>query len=171
MIKQLFETKLTDIRSTDVEGVGTLRYEDEETVYRWVKNRNATAIAADQPVCYDVGNVGSSALFQSINMPVSADLMMAAGIAMATMGISGAVCYGWVKVQGYHVTAAIRTPKTAVIAVGSEMICENTAAVLGFSVAPGTAPIYSKHFICLEAVATDGTGTAATTADIYIKCI
>jgi hypothetical protein len=37
MIKTLFETALTDIRSTDIEGVSTLRYESDGRVFRWVK--------------------------------------------------------------------------------------------------------------------------------------
>lgn len=171
MIKQLYETKLTDIVSTDIEGVGTLRHEPDGGVYRWVKNAESAALTAKQPVCHDVSDVGTIALFQTVMTPVSADLMMAAGIAVTAIGASGALCYGWVKCQGYFADAVIRTPKTAVIAVGSEMICENTKTALAFSVAPATAPVYSKHFICLEAVATDGTGTAATTADIYIKCL
>ena len=171
MLKQLFETKLTDTESTDIEGVGTLRYDEYGRVFRWVKNAESAAFTAKQPVCYDVSDVGSIALFQTVMTPVAADIMVAAGCAVTAIGASGALCYGWVQCQGYFADAVIRTPKTAVIAVGSEMICEDAKTALGFSVAPGTAPVYSKHFICLEAVATDGTGTAATAADVYIKCL
>lgn len=170
MIKTLFETKLTDIVSTDIEGVGTLRYEPKGDVYRWVKNEGS-ALTAKQPVCYDVSDVGTIALFQTVLTPVSADLMVAAGIAVTAIGASGALCYGWVQCEGYFKDAIVRIPKTAVIAVGSEMICENTLTALAFSVAPGTAPVYSNHFICLDAVATDGTGTTDAVADIYIKCL
>ena len=87
-LKKQFVTGITDTKATDVEGVGVLRYEPEGKVYRWVKNRNATAITAGQPVCYDAGNAGSTAIFESVNMPVSADLMLLAGCAVATFGIS-----------------------------------------------------------------------------------
>ncbi len=99
--KKVFVTKLTDIESTDVEGVGALKFMDHDMTYQWQKNRNATAFTAKQPVCFDATKVGTVALFQCVNSPVSADLMLACGLAMTAIGASGGNCYGWVQRKGY----------------------------------------------------------------------
>ncbi len=175
-LKVLFETALTDVATKDVEGVGTLRWKDDDNVFRWIKNRNATAFTAKQPVCYDVGNVGSNALFKSVNMPVSADLMVAAGIAMTALGKSGGTtgCYGWVQVEGYCKDARVidSTSGGGDVLVGSEMICVNTKSYLAYKADPGTPPIYSSHFIALETLATAGTGAATNTVlDVRVECL
>jgi len=40
--KILFQTKLTDTKSSDVEGVGNLRSDEKGNVYKWVKNTHST---------------------------------------------------------------------------------------------------------------------------------
>ena len=174
MIKVLFETALTDVKSTDVEGVGTLRYEDEK-VYRWVKNHAATVIAAKAPVCYDAGAVGTIALFDSVETPVTADLMLSAGVAMTAFAISGGVCYGWTQVQGYFKDARVGSPATssglsAAIAIGATLLPKDGLTWLGHSVAVGTAPSYAFHYVALETLAA-ATPSVANAKDVYIKCL
>lgn len=174
--KVLFETALTDAKQTDVEGVGVLRYEKYGRVYRWIKNRNATAFTAKQPVCYDADNVSTVALFKSVNMPVSADIALAAGIAMTALGKSGGTtgCYGWAQVQGYCQDARVieSTSGGGDVQIGSELIIVDTKAYLAYQGDAGTAPIYSNHFVALEAVATASTGAATSVAkDVYVKCL
>lgn len=171
MIKTLFETKLTDIKATDVEGVGTLRYEDDGNIYRWVKNEGS-ALTAKQPVCYDVSDVGTVALYQTVLTPVAADLMLAAGIAITAIGASGAVCYGWILAEGYFKDAIVTTPTTGGndIEVGSEVVAVDGETFLAYQGNAATAPIYSNHFIALETVAT-ATGAAVVSKDVYVKCL
>jgi len=170
--KTMFEAGLTKIKSTDTEGVGTIRRDEKGKAYRWVKNRNATAIARLAVCCYDADDFdGSAEQFEAVNMPVTNDLMLAAGVAMTAFGISGAICFGWIQVEGFCANVATRTPKSTAIAIGTELICENTVGTLARSVAAGTAPIYSNHFIAMEAIATDATGTATTACDVMIKCL
>lgn len=170
-LKTLFQTALTDIKDSDVEGVGVLRYDEDGNIYRWEKNRNATAWTAKQPVCYDAGNVGTSALFKSANQPVTADLMLAAGIAMAAVEASGSDCYGWVQVQGYCADARVRTPKTDTLEIGGEVVAVNAKTYLERQGDAGAVPIYSSHFLALEEVVSDGTGTAVVAKDVYVKCL
>ena len=169
MIKTLFQTQLTELASTDKEGVGNLRYETDGRVFRWVKNRNATAFTAKQPVCYDAGNVGSSALIQSVNSPVTADLMLQAGIAMTAIAASGANCFGWVQVEGYCQDARVLGVSGTAIAIGDELVSANATTTLTRATAVGTAPQRPLTFQALEAVSAD---TGATYAkDVYIKCL
>lgn len=169
MIKTLFETELTDIKSTDVEGVGTLRYEPKGLVYRWEKNRNATAFTAKQPVCFDAGNVSTSALLDSVNSPVTADLMLAAGIAVTAIGASGAICYGWVQCQGYFNGVPTLAVSGTAIAVGDELQAVDGEIYLSRATAVGTAPTRPLCFVALEATS-DATG-ATVYKDCYIKCL
>ena len=169
-VKTLWQTELTDIKSTDVEGVGQLRYEDgaDGGVYRWVKNRNATAFTAKQPVCYDAGNVGSKTLLQKVNSPVTEDLMLAAGIAVTAIGASGANCYGWVKVEGYFQDALVLGVSGTAVLVGDELVAADGATTLTRATAVGTAPKRRLTFVALEAVS-DATG-AVYSKDVYIHC-
>ena len=168
-LKKLFATAITDIKSTDVEGVGVLRYESNGKVYRWVKNRNATAIAAKQPVCYDAGNAGSTAIFEAVNMPVTADLMLLAGCAVAALGISGAKCFGWVCVQGYFTNAAILDTSGTALAIGDELVAANSLATLTYATAVGTAPKRRQTIVAMET--SSGASADALSKDVYINCL
>lgn len=168
-IKQLFETKLTDIKSTDVEGVGVLRHDELGNVYRWVKNRNATAFTAKQPVCYDAGEVGDKGLFEKVNSPVTADLMLQAGIALTAIAASGGNCYGWVQVRGYCQDARVLGVSGTAVAIGDELVSANGTTTLTRATAVGTAPKRLLTFQALEAVSAD---TGATySKDVYVACL
>ena len=162
--KKLFETKLTDVESTDVEGVGTVRKDIEGNVYRWVKNGEASAaLAAGDSVCYDMSNAGAS-LRTIVLKPVSADLMLYAGIAMAAISAGS---YGWVLINGYYATAKVDAPVTTAIALGNALIPANGITHLVRSTAAGTAPVYKAHALALEAVDTVATGST-TTAKVLV---
>lgn len=167
--KILFKTALTDTDSADLDGVGILRYDDIGRVYRYVKNRNATAFTAKQPVCYDVGNVGTEALIKSVNSPVTADLMVQAGIALTAIAASGGLCYGWVQVQGYCQDARVLGVSGTAVAVGDELVAANATTTLTRATAVGTAPKRPLTFMALE-TCSDATG-ATYAKDVYVKCL
>lgn len=168
-IKTIFETELTDLKDSDVEGVGTLRYEADGTKYRWEKNRNATAFTAKQPVCYDAGNVGTSALFESVNSPVTADLMLQAGIAVTAIEASGSDCFGWILVEGYFQDARVLGVSGTAVAIGDELVAADGETTLTRATAVGTAPKRRFTFQALEAVS-DATG-ATYAKDVYVSCL
>ena len=170
--KQVFRTALTDVKDSDLEGVGTVRHDEMGRIYRWVKNVDATAFTAKQPVCWDSAtNKGTTDYYTEVTLPVTAELMNLAGIAVTAIGTSGSNCYGWVQVFGHCTDARIITPATGGndIEEGSELIGVNTKTYLAYQGNAGTAPIYSNHIISLEAVAT-ATGAAVVTKDVMIKC-
>ncbi len=175
-IKTLFVTGLLDADTTDLDQVGSIRHGDQGEVYRYIKNHSATAILQHQPVCYDAGKVSTKALYDSVESPVSADLMLNAGIAMTGLAISGGICFGWVQVEGYHADALVTSPNTtaggitAAIGPGSELICVNAATSLVHSVAAGTAPVYSSHMIAQQVLAA-ATPTAVSAIDVMIRCL
>ncbi len=172
MIKVLFETQLTDVAKTDIEGVGTLRYGDGGRVWRWVKNRSATtAIAAKEPVCYDDAKVGTKAVLQSVEVPTSGNVMLQAGLAVTAIvaSASDALCFGWVCVQGYFQDAVLQ-PTATIVGVGDELNVTAAKGFLDFLTTDGTSPAYSLHFIALETVTTTSTVTEYA-KDVCVKCL
>ncbi len=175
-IKALFRTGLLDADNTDLDQVGSLRYDQDGNIFRYVKNHSTTAILANQAVCYDAGKVGTKALYDSVESPVSADLMLNAGIAMTALAISGGVCFGWVQAEGYHANALVATPCTAsggintAVAVGSELVSIDALTTLAHTVLPGVAPTYSNHFIALQILAA-ATPLVSTPIDVMVRCL
>jgi hypothetical protein len=167
--KILFQTKLVQLDKVDKDGVGTIRRDEFGRAFRYTKNRNATAFTAKQPVCFDVGNVGTFALLKSVNSPVTADLMVQAGIAMTAIAASGGDCFGWVQQLGYFQDARVVGVSGTAIAVGDELVAANAATTLTRATAVGTAPKRQFTFQALEAVSA---ATAIVYAkDVYINCL
>jgi len=167
--KILFRTKLTELSATDKDGVGVIRRDEYGRAFRYVKNRNATAFTAKQPVCYDAGNVSSISLIKSVNSPVTADLMLNAGIAVTAIAASGGDCYGWVQAEGYFNGARVLGVSGTAIAVGDELQAADGASTLTRATAVGTAPTRRQTFTCMEVVSADTGSTYAK--DVYINCL
>ena len=170
MIKHLFHTEITDTEMTDIEGVGTLRYGSTGQVWRWIKNRSTTtAIVAKQPVSYNDGNVGTKAIFKSVNEPETENLMIAAGLAVTALAASAtdALSYGWICVQGYFQDALLGGDTA--IGLGDSLVGVNDANYLALATTDSTAPIYSSHYMALETVSSSSGNAAAK--DVYVKCL
>lgn len=162
MIKTLFQTALTDTKTTDVEGIGRLRFEDDGKVYRWVKNaESSTTLAQYQACCYTIST--TSSLTQTVKIPLTANLGAFAGSVMATAGIAAA-SYGWIQVKG---EGTISVDGTSAIAAGDNLKAVNTTTALVKDTAVGTAPIYRKGAQCLVAYST---ASAANTA-VYLDAL
>jgi hypothetical protein len=93
-MKKVFRTALTDIKTTDFEGVGTLRFEGNK-VYKWVQFSGVTAVTAGKVVCYNT-TVGANL---AGNIVDGANSVVGAGIAQVSIG-TGTVYYGWIQVGG-----------------------------------------------------------------------
>ena len=102
-MKTLFKTQLTDVKSTDVEGVGSLRFENGK-VYKWVHFKNTTATVAAAAGSL----VGYGAVTGYDNSLVVADLsdadaqVLPAGVTLATItGTLATSYYVWIQIKGY----------------------------------------------------------------------
>ncbi len=93
-MKKVFQTALTDLKTTDVESVGTLRFEGNK-VYKWVQFSGVTAVVAGTLVCYNT-TVGANLGVTGVD---GANSVVAAGIAQVAVG-TGTVQYGWIQVAG-----------------------------------------------------------------------
>jgi hypothetical protein len=101
-IKQIFATKLDDVDTSDVEGVGTIRYEGN-SIYKYVKiahDGDTVAGAAGDPVAYEAVN-GYDNHHVVIDLTDADNPAFCAGVLMGTVaGTDGTSYYGWIKVQG-----------------------------------------------------------------------
>lgn len=190
MEKQIFVTQnITDskpyvagrIDKGDVEGVGTLRWVGDK-LYRWVQNRDDTALAAGDVVCHKFANGADS--LKWVNACATADFSYTAGVVASTTIAVGSAAgtdgtayddggYGWVLVEGYYAAAAVLLSQTTAAAAGASMVSATDnvkTATPGVAIAMSTAPKYTRHLLLLEAVATVTTA-AAGTAKVYVNCL
>lgn len=92
-IKKIFRTPLNVVSTTDIEGVGTLRFEGA-SVYKWVKFTGTTAVAIGDVVCYVAYATDATGTVTD-----AANTNLGAGVAMCANPIS-TVGYGWIQVKG-----------------------------------------------------------------------
>lgn len=116
-IKKVFVTALTDVRDSDVEGVGTLRQEGSRR-YKWCKFSGANAVQAGDALCYDVTDTN----LDTVDLANSA---LGAGVAMAVHA-AAKVTYGWIQLRGQ---AILRSALGGAVAVGS--VVTNVGAAAG----------------------------------------
>lgn len=158
-MKSLFATLLTDTKSTDVEGVGKLRFEDEK-VYRWVKNAEASTASVVGGIAGHKFSDGA-AMKQLCYIPSTANLGAMAGVWMA---IVAAGSYGWIQVLGYTASALVFGSQTTVKTAGDTLLAVNAATYADADTTMGTAPKYRNGLTLLVAVATVTPGAAAAAA-------
>lgn len=106
-MKTIFRTALTAVESTDIEGVGTLRFENSK-VYKWVRLQNTTATvagAAGDAVAYDNedGHLNSHVV---VDCSDASTIPVGAGMLLATVtGTAGTAYYCWIQIKG-HIVAS-----------------------------------------------------------------
>jgi hypothetical protein len=168
--KTIFQTLTTDVTSTDVEGVGRLRWEDDKC-YRWVKNDGAADIAANSLACHTFSNAATS--LQNVAKPLTANLAYLAGVAISTISTTtGTYCYGWVQVFGLNASIAVtpvNTETTANPTTGFALIGVTGAAWAASGATAGAAPLYARHLKLLVSVAA-GT-TVSTGCACEVRCL
>ena len=166
--KVIFQTKITQSASKDLEGVGRLREIGDKT-YRWVYNEHSAAIIAGDVVHHDLTN--GNEMLQSVSDGAAASsLAFMAGIVSSTS--IATLNWGWVLIQGYYGTALISPGTNATIAGGATLIGKESTLVANCltAVALGTAPTHTKNLILLAEVG-DTTTLATLNAAVYVNCL
>lgn len=183
--KILFQTALTDLETTDIEGLGVLREEGNDA-YRWVKNASGTALIAAGCCLMDFTTTKAD-IYKRVRSEQAAQTgpstcypSMPAGSPITAIAASGAGTgdHGWIKVGGIAKVSVRQTATAADQAPGCYAI--------GTSVAHTTAvdqwEIYtsvissSGHQLALRcaqivsALATTGYKTCAS-AIVQIRCL
>lgn len=170
--KTIFRTQITDVASTDLEGVGRLRWEDDKC-YRWIQNTitNYTPAIADL-VCHTFTD-GALALTE-ISKPATATLGLLAGIVMGPLAANTGtlpLCYGWIQVYGpnsqVNVTP-VNTQTTAAPVAGNSLIAVNGATYAATGQAMGTAAVYRRTLELLDSVAGS---TTVQACNVLVQCL
>jgi hypothetical protein len=156
--KVLFQTALTDIKSSDVEGIGALRNDVSGNVYRWVYNIGASAMAAGGcAFVHDSAGSLSTAL-TTVDRATASSLGMdgLAGIAMAAITSSaGASPYGWIQCRGFHSGVSV----VKGVAGSTAMVLDKTSA---------STATFTRTVITLNSASTAST---QTTLPCYIHAL
>ncbi len=133
--KILFETALTEIKDSDIEGIGILREDERGNVYKWVENKCATAMVVGGACAYPAtdGSASPAKFGRRISAQAAAELSADcfAGVAMAAIAASGASTskYGWIQVEGIHTAASVL------------LISSTVAGVIGDRLIPASASL------------------------------
>jgi len=116
-VKTYFLTSLTDVKTTDVEGVGTLRFEGDK-VYKWVKftYENSVAAAAGNLAYYDDTDC------TTVTADKSASVGVVAGVFMADSSTNNT--YMWIQVAG--VAEGVNCDDSTVNAAGIVLTASST---------------------------------------------
>ncbi len=178
--KVMFQTALTDLKTTDVEGLGVLREDEFGNTYRWMRNDAATAL---QPGGCCLANLSSA--IADVNKGVyspdaatggaTALVGIPAGAPVTGIGATGSStgCFGWVQVEGKRrvslkavATAAEQQPGVFVPATSVELLAATHA---------WGKPVFTnanlRTLVLAGLVDTVTDLATAVSATVYIRCL
>lgn len=165
--KRIFaHPELSYISSTDDNGVGEVMEDEEGNKYRWVYNQHSAALTVGQ-VCFHTFSDGEDA-HKYVADGATADLAFMAGVVMATSLTSE--YYGWIQIFGYFESVSMYAYQGTAIAAGGSLKGVNGEAYAVLGAAAGTAPLYRRQIIAMEALASDTPTTVAAKGG-FIHCI
>ncbi len=176
----MFQTALTDLKTTDVEGVGVLREDEFGNTDRWMRNDAATALQrggcclanlssaiedVDKGVYSpDAATGGATAL---VDVP--------AGVPRTGIGATGSStgCYGWVTVDGKR-RVSLKAVATAAEQQPGNFVPATTEELLG-TTHPWGKPIFTnsnlRTLVLAGLVDTVTDLATAVSAAVYIRCL
>jgi len=111
-IKKVFQTKLSDTSTLDLEGIGVIRFEGAR-IFKWVKyNSGGDAIACvAQGMTYYHGDDGvvldsAAEVTSDLSSSGAAGAEIGAGVAVAIIANGS---YGWIQIKGITILAVTLT--------------------------------------------------------------
>ena len=176
--KVLFQTALTDLKTSDIEGLGITRNEGNKK-YKWIKNYCSTSLGRSGPCLAVLSSVdeaqGKKVCSPDTSATYTADHELPAGQAVTAVGPSGSATgdHGWIIVKG-----TTRGSVTGTSVAGAvNYACNATAgipttpswALLG----PTTSAEFGARLLGISTVATTtpATETYERSTSIYIHCL
>lgn len=181
--KILFQTQLTELATTDIEGIGVIREDEFGDLYKWMRNDASSAINR-YGACFEkftsvLSDVGKCILSpDAATGPATAQVTMPAGSPMTNIGASGSStgCYGWVKIQGKKKLNVYQSATAAQQKAGCYFALTSTVPATGAMDKPYTSVISSsggdvmmRGFTIANSILTTGVATAVS-AIAYVRC-
>lgn len=182
--KILWETALTETRTTDVEGKGSIREDRFGEKYRWLYNASAFAARVGAPACFDATLYsGANFLKHVLAAPSDEDINFLAGVFVSAIPTLN---YGWVKIFGMYDTARIALASGGAAAINDTMFPSTLTDTTGTSAARcysflngvvatstvnAAVGLINPHAFTPVAIATATgiTGTVPQTLPLFIK--
>lgn len=178
--KILWKTALTDLDTSDVEGIGVLRSDEFGNVYRYVKNKGTTALVKAGPCLKIVTSVAADA-YKKVIAPDGAGsatgvVERPAGIPVTGIAKSGSDtgAYGWVQCEG---TARATFAGTDTARAVGQIAIATSADADAFDVAvdvtadaDSTAYYYKNYVELINAPTTVGAATTHS-GTVQIHCL
>ena len=163
--KDLFVTAITDTKSTDVEGVGVLRWVADK-LYRWVQNDDASAITVGQVACHTLSDAAT--LLKNIDQAggSAGDIECMAGVVMAAS--LATTYYGWIQVLGYYASVSVTNTTDTTVAAGGYVKAVDSAGHAAKDA--DTQPAYTRNIMLLAAMPSAQTPAAAAKGCL-INCL
>lgn len=135
--KTLFVTALTDTKTTDVEGIGTERFDQYGNKYIWVYNASAIAARAGGPACYDASLYSSENFRRHVLVDTADDdTNFFAGVFMSAIPTLN---YGWILAEGRYAGIRIAQASASSMALGDLLIPSTLTATNATGVAKAFA--------------------------------
>ena len=160
---RLWVTKLTDTSTTDLEGVGTLRW-DGDNAFRWVYNATGSATVVGEVVAWDGTTNPNANMFANIYAMATTELGFMAGVCMS---ICASASYCWIQVFGIATSCLVIENASTVTSVGDYLkgLNGNVAAMLDAA----TQPLYTRNLQAL--VNLTSTQAVTSTMAVVVNCL
>ncbi len=186
--KVMFQTALTDLKTTDIEGLGVLREDEFGKKYRWVKNASTlTALIAAGCCLMQVTSVEGASFKRVLSPnaigtgPSTTLITMPAGVPIAAIGPSGSATgdHGWILVEGLKKVSMRQTATATNGNPGCHAIATTICVTNSEWAAPVTSVINSsggsldpRHVLIVDNTfgLTTGAATVAS-ALVQVKCL
>lgn len=137
--KVLFQTGLTETRTTDVEGKGSVREDRFGNKYRWVYNLSTFDARVGAPACFDATLYNNTNFLKHVlSAPTAEDVNFLAGVYISAIPTLN---YGWIMIMGMYNTCRVAP------ATGGSFAINDTALASTLTDTTGTAAIRPYSFI------------------------
>jgi len=148
-MKKIFVTKLADVKTTDVEGIGTIRFEGNK-IYKWVTySEEAAAVdGVAGEVTYYVATDGHKN--NDVTSDLSASDEIGAGVLQAIMSDNE---FGWIQIKGaallaIALTAGVDGDALTPTGAGDGTLDVNVATAANTDVCARAGDISDKEIMC-----------------------
>lgn len=176
--KQVFVSAVTDIHTTDKEGLGTIRWVRDSNgwkAYRYVRNSSAGTLVIGNVLFHGTAAFGVTTgsnpstyeeeVFSAGQASKNALISQMAGVAVSAIPTAN---FGWIQINGY--SAAVLIEGTVAIVLGDSLKGVSGQLYVVKDVASGTAPTCGRCYITALVAEAGGAGQR-TLVGAYIRCI
>lgn len=185
--KVLWQTALTQLEGSDVEGLGQVREDEKGSAYRWVKNSSITALVAGGCCLMDFTTTAAD-IFKRVRAthlaqtgPSTCLITMPAGVPLTAIAESGGTStgdHGWIQVAGIKKLSIQQTATAANQSPGCRAIATSvglTYAEWGQAITSviGSITVNQHNYRCItlaSPLATTGVFTCAS-AICQVRCL